>query len=113
MRAARGGGHKERLNPDINQTGHRAGRIIGVKGGKDQVTGQRRVDGDSRGFQVANFPQHDEFGAWRSMERRAAAKAQSDRFTHLHLIDAREHVFHRVFDRDNLAIGRLMKFKQE
>jgi hypothetical protein len=39
------------------------------------------------------------------MERSAAGESQTHRFAHLHLIDARQHVFHRVFHRDDLAVG--------
>ena len=45
------------------------------------------------------------FGAWRSIERKRRRKRQPDRFVHLHLVDARQHIFHRVFDRDDLAVG--------
>ena len=44
------------------------------------------------------------FGAWRRIERSAAGKGQPHRLVHLHLVDARQHVFHRVLHRDDLAV---------
>ena len=45
------------------------------------------------------------FGAWRSIERRAGREGESHDLAHLHLVDAGQHIFNRVFDGDDLAVG--------
>ena len=60
--SARRGSHQEWLDPNIDQTGDGAGRVISVQSGEDKVTGQGCIDRDCGGFQVANFADHNHVG---------------------------------------------------
>ena len=69
MMARMRGGDQEGLDADVDQAGDRAGRVVGVQGGEDEVTGQGGVDGDGGRLHVADFPEHDDVG--RLAEHRA------------------------------------------
>ena len=83
------------------------GRVIGVQGGENQMAGQRRIDGNGRGFHVANFTDHHHVGRLAQNGTQRGGKRQADGFTDLHLVDAGQHVFHRVLDRDDFAVGTI------
>ena len=58
--AAQRGGEQERFNAHVNQTGDGAGGIIGVQRGEHEVAGETGLHGNLRGFQVADFANHDD-----------------------------------------------------
>ena len=78
-----------------------------MQGGEHQVTGQRRLDGDFRRFQVTNFTDHDDVrvlaqeGAHRHREGQPAFAIHRD------LIDAGQLVLHRVLDGEDIFIDRV------
>ena len=56
------------------------------------------------GLQVADFPDHDHVRRLAQNRAQGAGKGQPDRFADLHLVDARQQIFDRVLDRDDLAV---------
>ena len=50
---------QKRLDAHIGQPGDGAGRVVGVQGGQHQVAGERGLDGDLRGLEVADLADHD------------------------------------------------------
>ena len=72
--------------------------------GQHQVTGQRRLDGDLGGLQVANFPEHDDIGILTQEGAEGLAEGHAGRFIDLHLHDPLDVELHRVFDREELGV---------
>src|ERR1700677_1706719 len=54
------GGDQKRLQTHVNETRHRARSIVRVQSAHDQVPGQRRLYGDLRSLEIANFTDHDD-----------------------------------------------------
>ena len=95
-----------RLDAHVHQTRQRAGRVVGVQRGENQVTGQRRLHGNLRGFGVANFADENHVRVMAQNGAQPARKGQAGFFVDLNLIDALELIFDRVFNRDDLAARR-------
>src|SRR5262249_11305214 len=101
--AAGRGGYKEWLEADINQTRDGAGSIVGVKRREYQMAGERGIDGDSGGFDVTNFPDHDHVRRLAENRTQCHRKVEPDGLVHLHLVDTGEQIFDRIFDGDDLS----------
>ena len=69
---------KKRFDADIHETGDGARSVVGVERGEDQVTGQRRIDGDGGGFEVANFPDHHDVGRLAENGAQRGGKCEAD-----------------------------------
>ena len=104
--------HQERFHPHVDQSGDRARRVVGVQRTEHQVTGQRGVDGDFSGFNVADLSDHDDVR--RLTEHRAERRGEGHLHVpvHLHLVDAGQLVFDRVFDGDDLAARSVDRVKK-
>src|SRR6056297_3464464 len=90
-------------NAHVGQTGDRLRRIVGVQRGEYKVTGLRRLDGDLGGFDVSNFPDHDDVWILAQERAQSLGKGQTLLGILLHLIDAGHTDFDRVLDRGNIA----------
>ena len=55
-------GDEEGLDAHLDQAGDRAGRVVGVQRGEDEVAGERALDGDLRRLAVADLADHDDVG---------------------------------------------------
>src|SRR2546430_16779175 len=53
---------KVRLDPHIGKARYGADRIVGVQGRQNQVPGEARLNRDLRGFEIADFSDHDDVG---------------------------------------------------
>src|SRR5438128_1263460 len=53
------GSDEERLDAHVDETRDRAGRVVGVDGGEDEVAGERRLNRNFRRLQVADLADHD------------------------------------------------------
>ena len=69
------------------------------------MAGKRGVDGDGAGFQIANFPDHHDVRRLTENRAQRPRKREAHDFIHLHLVDAGQNIFHRVFHRDDFAVG--------
>ena len=101
---ADGGGDEERFDSDVRETGHRGGRIISVERGENQVTGERRVDGDVRRLGVPDFPDHDDVRRLPQHGAKGGGEGHPDVGFHHDLIDTGELIFDRILDRDDLFV---------
>ncbi len=54
--------NQEGLNAHVHQAGDRLRRAVGMQRGKHQVAGEGGLDGDFRGFKVADFADQDDVG---------------------------------------------------
>ena len=69
------------------------------------MAGERRVDRDLGGLEVANFADHHDVRRLPEHGAEGGGERHPDVVPHRHLVDAVELVFHRVLDRDDLAVG--------
>ena len=68
------------------------------------MPGERRLDGDLRGFLVADFTDHHDVGVLTKDCAQRAGEVPPDIVVDLDLVDASQLVFHRVFHRDQFRI---------
>ncbi|CEE79469.1 conserved hypothetical protein [Xanthomonas citri pv. citri] len=102
--AVDGGGEQIILHAHVEQTGDAAGRVIGVQRGQHQVAGERGLDRDACGFQIAHFADHDDVRILTHDAAQCVGEIQPDLRLGLDLVDAFDLVFHRVFDGDDFHI---------
>ncbi len=77
----------------------RGGGIVGVQRGQHQVACLGRLDRDVRGFQVADFPHHDDVGILPQERLERRGEGQPGFLVHVDLVDAGQVDFRRVFRR--------------
>ena len=70
--------------------------------GQNQMAGQSRLDGDFRGFQIADFSNHDNVRVL--ADDRAQALGESVIFTGLGLVNSGQLIFNRVLNGYNLGL---------
>ena len=75
-----------------------------MKSTEDKMTGQRRFDGNLRGFQVADFADHDDVRVLTQKRAQTGGKFEPDLLANLHLVDAHQIVFDWIFRRRNIHI---------
>ena len=98
---------QKRLDPHVQEPGDRRGRIVGVKRGKQQVAGERRLDGDFGRFVIADLADHDDVGILTEKGSQARSKRETGCLVHLHLADATHAVLDRILsgrDVDDRAV---------
>jgi len=98
-------GHEERLNPDVDEAGDGAWRVVGVQRAEHQVAGERRLDGDVGRFPVADFADEDDVGRLAEHGADDAGEVEPDLVLHLHLVDAGKVVLDRILGGDDLLVG--------
>ncbi len=98
---ADGGGNEKRLDAHVDQPRDAADGIIGVEGAEDQVTCQRRADGDFGRLEIAHFPDHDHIGIAAQNAAQGGGEVEIDFRLDRDLHDAGELVLDRILDRDD------------
>src|SRR3954452_1556300 len=81
--------------------------VVGVNGGEDEVTGERRLHGDGGRFFVADLADHDLVGVVAKDGAQSARKRQPFLLIHRNLRDSSELVFDRILDRNDLVFRGL------
>ena len=102
-----GGGNQERLDPHIDQTRDRAGRVVCVQGGENQMPRERSLDRDLRRLQIARLADHDAVRILAQERAEDARERQPDRFIHRHLNDPFQIVLDRLFRGQEFRIDRV------
>ena len=92
-----------RLDAHVQEAPEHVDHVIGVNGGEHQVAGKRRLDGDLRGFVVANFAHHDLVRVVAQNRAQAARKGQALLFVHRNLGNAADLIFDGIFNGDDLV----------
>ena len=75
------------------------------------MTGERRIHGNVARLTVTNLTHHDDVRRLTQHCAQGRRKGHPSRVVHLHLIDARENVLYRIFDRNDLFVGRVKEVK--
>ena len=68
-----------------------------MQGGQHKVTGERGLDGNLRGFKIANFTNHDDVGVLPQDGAQGFCKRQLDFGIDLGLANAGQFVLNRIF----------------
>ena len=76
----------------------RAG-VRGVERRHHEVAGQRRLDCDARGFDVADLADEDRIGVLAQDRSQTVGERQAGRLVDLDLVDRRDDVLDRILDR--------------
>ena len=84
-----------------------AGGVVGVQRREHEMAGQRGLDRDLRRLEIAHFADHDDVGVLAQDGAQHMREGQADLRLHLDLVDAFELVFDRIFDGEELALGRV------
>ena len=109
--AVDGRGQQIIFHPHVQQSGNAAGGVVGVQGGQHQMSGQRGLDRDTRGFQIAHLADHDDVRILAHDRTQRMGEIQPDRRFGLDLVDTLDLVFDRILDGDDLHVGRI-EFRQ-
>src|SRR5581483_4167476 len=99
------GGYHERLNVHFGQAGDGAGRVVGVKGGNEEMAGERGLDCDLGGLLIADFADEDNVGVHAEVATEGAGEGQANLAVHLHLVDAGQGVLDRVLRGLDVDVG--------
>ena len=91
------------LDAHVQEAADHVDDVIGVDGREHQVAGQRGLDGDLRGFGVADFADHDLVGIVAQNRTQAARERQALLLVDRNLRDAANLVLDRIFDGDDLV----------
>ena len=68
------------------------------------MAGERGLDRDLRGLQVADLADHDDVGVLAQDGAQGVRESQPDLGLHLDLVDAGQLILDRVFDGEQLAL---------
>ena len=91
------------LDAHVQKASNHVDHVIGVDGGEHQVSGEGGINGDLRGFHVADFAHHDLVGVMTQNRTQSAGKRQPLLLVDRNLRDAAQLVFHRIFNRNDLV----------
>ena len=103
----KGRGDEERLDADIEKTGDGRGGVVGVEGREHEVASERGLHGDVGCLGVTNLADHDDVRRLTQDRAEGGGEVEADILVDLHLVDTAHLVFDRVFDGDELLVGRV------
>ena len=83
------------------------GGVVGVHGGEHQVAGERRLDGDLGGLEVAHLADHDHVRVLAEEGAQAAGEGEVNLRVDLRLADAGELILDRILDGEDVEVGRV------
>ncbi len=85
----------------VDEAADHVGDVVGVDGGENEMAGERGLNGDLRGFFVANFADHDLVGIVTQNRTQAAGEGEALFFVDGNLRDAADLIFDGIFDGDD------------
>src|SRR6185436_16660098 len=102
-----GSGHQEGLNAHVHETRNGFRSAVRVQSRKNQVAGERCLDGNLRGLKISNFAHQNDVGILSQEGSQGSRKVQANLLFHLHLVDAAQLELDRIFGGHDVGIGRI------
>src|SRR5579859_1978388 len=91
------------LDAHVDEAADDVGDVVGVDGGENEVAGQSGLNGDLRGFLIADFADHDFVGVVAQDGAQASREGEAFFLVHGNLGDAAKLIFDRIFDGDDFV----------
>ena len=101
------GGHQEGFDAHVHQTVDGRRCVVGVQRRQHEVAGERGFDRHFGGFEVADLADQDDVRILAQERTQGRREVEADRFLHLHLVDAGQIEFDRVFGGHDVGFGRV------
>ena len=98
------GGEHIGWDANIHQSADGRRTVVGMEGGKDQVAGHRRLDGDFRSFDVADLADHDDVWILAQKGLQGGSKGHPHLLVDVDLVDPLEVELHRILSGENFDI---------
>src|SRR5262249_10863952 len=98
---------EKRLNTHVDQARNRTRRIIRMQCRKNQMSRERRLNGDLCGLKIPRLANHDPVRVLPQEVPQNACKGESDPFVDWYLHNAFEIVFDWLLGGDQLRINRV------
>ena len=95
---------QERLHIHVEQACNAADGIVRVERAENKVTRHRRANRDVRGFDIANFADHDDVWVLPQNVTETFGECEIDLRFNIDLRNARQPIFHRLFDGDDAPL---------
>ena len=105
QRALEHGRHQVRLGAHVDQPANGADRIVGMKGGEDEMPGEGGANSDLRSLRVADLADKHDVGVLAENVSQAVGEGQPALGVHRNLVDPRKLVLDRILDRDDFLAG--------
>ncbi len=99
------GGNQITGGAHVDQAVGGADRVVGVQGRQNQVTSHGGAQTDLGGFLIAHLANQDDVRVLPQGGAQHTGEGEVDLEVDLHLVDARQAVFHRIFDGDDFFAG--------
>ena len=112
LNADDGRGQQVILDAHVEQAVERGRSVIGVQRRQHQVSCQRRLHGNLRGLEIADFPDHDDVRILPHDRTQCIGERQVDLRPDLDLVDAGHLIFDRILDRQDLHIGTIERVER-
>ena len=97
-------GKQKRLDIHVEQARDAADRIVCMQRAENEVTGHGRPDCDIRGFDIANFADHNHIGILAQNMAETFCESEIDFWFDVDLRDTGNSIFDRFFDRDDAPL---------
>src|SRR5436305_53213 len=91
------GRHEERLDAHVHQAVDGRRRVVRVQRREHEMAGERGLDGDLGGLEVADLADQDDVRILPQEGAERGGEVQADRFLHLHLVDTGQIELDRIF----------------
>ena len=95
------------LHAHVDQARQRLRRVVGVQGREHQVAGLRGLDGDFRGFEVADFADHHHVRILAQEGAQRRGEGQAHLVVDVDLVDAGQVDFRRVLRGGDVRVFRV------
>src|SRR3546814_20349874 len=100
---SQGGGKQKRFDLHVAKARDGADGVVGVDGRKDEMTGQRSLDGDVGGHAIADFADHHHGGVLAENSAKASSEAKAYLVIDLYTDTAFERIYARVITHEECA----------
>src|SRR5581483_5353013 len=102
-----GGRNQKRFYAHVDQARDRSRRVVRVQRGEDEMAGERCLNGNLGGLEIACFTDHDAIGILSQKRAQDAGEGETDRFAHRNLNDSFEIVLDWFFRGQKFGIDRV------